>query len=94
MNKKDILTKMIDIKHKTNDLIFEEFWSYCKSQGINQQSFYNKENKQKLRDTIYDFINFNYQKWIKKPNNIHAKEESRYIMKYLTDLYDLESLPF
>lgn len=94
MNKKDILTKMIDIKHKINDLIFEEFWSYCKSQGINQQSFYNKENKQKLNDTIYNFILKNMIKWEKNKNDINTNSENAYIMKYLTDLYDLESLPF
>lgn len=90
----DILTKMIKTKHKINDIIFEEFWNYCKSQGINQQCFYAKENKQKLIDTIYDFIELNYKKWKENQNQIHVKNESRYIREYLENLYNLDILPF
>lgn len=88
----DILTKMIKIKHNTNDLIFDEFWKYCKNNGIKQQDFYNAENKQKLINTIYNFIDFNFKQWSKNKNQIHVKDESRYIKEYLINLYNLDTL--
>lgn len=90
----DILTKMIQIKHKTNDMIFEEFGKYCKNNGIKQQNFYNPENKQQLINTIYDFIDFNFKQWEKSKNQIHVKNESRYIMDYLIGIYNLDYTPF
>lgn len=94
MRKTNILRKIIKAKHDINNLIFDEFLNYCKNHNIKQQCFYSKENKQKLNNTIFDFIITNLKEWEKNPNDKNANDVNNYITKYLTNIYDLDTLPF
>lgn len=96
----DLFTFLIENEYYIHNYIYNAFKIYLKQNNIKEKNLY--YNIPDTNDPIYnntysiirDFIDHNFNIYKNNELQIHVKNESRYIIEYLKEVYMLEALPF
>lgn len=94
----DIYTLLIENRHFLHNAIYDSFKRYLLKNNIKEASLYYSDREgetyQRTYNIISDFIDEQFNIYKTNELQIHVKNETRYIMKYLKETYFLYTLPF